>query len=312
MKKILDLVGLANAVTDCIITVTDAELHYAGFKKGAFNRKRHIDLNSFLDFIEEKEKVLVPGGSPANTIRGASNLGLHCGLFGSLGTDLVGKHYIKNLNSIGVDNCFDITSGRSGICYALITPDGERSMMVDMGQAETYGFDISQMNFTKIFHTSGYELLSRPDKVMAAIEYAKSVGAKISFDLAAENVVEVEKKNIDHLINNYIDILFVTEEEAEALVGVEPEKAVQELSKLCEITLFKKGKKGSVVLNKGLSFEIPIYPVKVVNTTGAGDSYAAGFLFGYVQGIHLEACGHLGSQIASKACGQEMPYYLGN
>lgn len=295
----VDLIGLTNAITDVMIEVTDEELGYLGLKKGFYNRKANISYDKFLQFISSKEKMFIPAGSPANVVYGASYLGLYTALIGTIGNDVHGKRYIKSLEEANIIPLLNVIDGPSGICYILVSPDGERSSVVNIGVAEEYSFDLSHLE-AKIFHTSAYELRSNPEKVKEAIHHAKNVGTKTSFDLSDPDLVK--RTSLEEVLNK-IDILFTTEQEATELIGDKPSKALKELSKICPVVIMKKGKKGSVIRQGKTNYNIPVYKIKIVNTNGAGDAYAAGFLFGLVKEHPLEECGHIGSKFAARVCG---------
>jgi len=301
MVKMTDLAALTNAITDIIVEVTDRELNRIGLRKGFYNSKANISYEEFLEMISSKKSVSVPGGSPANVIHGASALSLETALLGTVGNDNYGQEYIKDLEKSNIKPLLNIAEGPSGLCYVLVTPDGEKTSTAKMGVAGRYDFDLGQLKQAKIFHTSGYELMTNPERTMETTDYAKKIGAKISFDLADPNAVERERKNMEELLDN-IDILFATEHEARELTGHGLNKSLDYLSETCTVVAIKKGKHGSVVKQGEESYNIPICDVKVVNTNGAGDAYAAGFLFGYSRGFPLKECGHVGSYFASRVC----------
>jgi sugar/nucleoside kinase (ribokinase family) len=301
MVKMTDLTGLTNAITDILIEVSEEELNQLGFKKGFTNGLDHDTYRKFKTFFLGEKTVIRPGGSPFNVVYSASVLGLETALFGSIGNDFTGLDYISSLHKAGINSLLSISEGKSGICNVLITPDGEKTSFSIIGVAKKFDFDLSKMKETKIFHTSGYELLTNPERTKESIEYAKNIGAKLSFDLADPSVIKYQRKNIENIVEK-TDILFVTEEEAGELTGIYTEESIRLISSICPIIAYKKGKNGSIASNGREQHKIPIYEVKVVNTCGAGDAYAAGFLFGYIKGFSIQKCGYFGSYIASRIC----------
>ncbi len=299
-----DITGLTNALTDVIIRVTDIELQKVGLTKGFFHEKSSFDYEQLLQILVGRKIKTVQGGSPANVIHGAARMGLKTALFGTVGGDDFGKKYVKALQKARVQCLFSWQEGASGMCYTLVTPDGEKTSFARLGVAGMYNPDLERLKETKLFHTSGYELLTNPAWVMDAIEYAKKLKRKVSFDLADPDAIVAQRWNLEDLLEGeQIDILFATEEEAEKLTGYHGVKALRQLS--CPISVLKKGSKGSYVREGGKNYRIPVYKTEVINTNGAGDAYAAGFLFGYLKKFAVEECGRMGSYLASRVCGRE-------
>lgn len=306
MEEKLDLIALGNALTDITVKVKEKELKDLGMKKGDVSGIRRVNSDLFSKIISEKKQEICQAGSSSNTVFNASKLGLKTGLIGSVSYDSIGEFYLETLKKYNIKEIFNITEGKSGICYILVTPDGERTNIPDLGVSGNFNPDYEKLNSleTRIFHTSGYEVASNPDKAKEIINYFKDKGAKISFDLAADSMIRGQRKTIENIVEK-TDILFATEEEAKELTGKTPFKALAELSKICPIVSLKRGKKGSVVKQKNERYKISIYPTKLINTCGAGDAYAAGFLFAYLQKFNLEECGRMASYIASRVCGIE-------
>jgi sugar/nucleoside kinase (ribokinase family) len=137
-----------------------------------------------------------------------------------------------------------------------------------------------------------------------ALEHARAHGVKVSFDVADPWVVRTHRDLMWKVIERYASVVFVNAEEARALCGVEPEEAIFELSERCEVAVVKLGSRGSIVRSRGVTHPIPVYPVKAIDSTGAGDAYAGGFLHGLVRGYDLVRCGHIGSRVAAETVTQ--------
>jgi sugar/nucleoside kinase (ribokinase family) len=135
---------------------------------------------------------------------------------------------------------------------------------------------------------------------MAAASKAKEAGLKIALDLASFNVVEANMDTLNELVDNYVDIVFANEEEAKSFTGLSPEKALQNLASRCEIAVVKIGKEGALIQKGDEKIHVPAIGTEVIDTTGAGDYFAAGFLAGLAKGYNLEQSGKLGSLLASK------------
>ncbi|VVB78012.1 putative sugar kinase [uncultured archaeon] len=308
----LDLIALSNAMTDLTFEITEEELSRLGLKKESYTPLRNLDQKLFSDIIHEKIFKLYPAGSPANVIINTSRLGLKkTGLYATVGNDSFGENYIRTIQQNNITSLINTVDGKSGVCYIMITPDGEKTTTADIGVANQFDFDFSKLKDSRIFHTSGYELVTNPKKTKEAIEYAKKYNVKLSFDLADKAMIQRERSSIEYLLKD-IDILFATESEAEELTGKNPLNALKALSDYSGIVILKKGSQGSVVRRRvghvSEEYRIPIIPVEVKSTCGAGDAYASGFLFAYLIGLPLDECGNMGSEIASRVCASDRPH----
>ncbi|PIN69330.1 hypothetical protein COV93_05930 [Candidatus Woesearchaeota archaeon CG11_big_fil_rev_8_21_14_0_20_43_8] len=300
----MDIAGLSNAMTDVIIEVTENELKDCRLRKGVFNDSAEIDQEQFFDIVQNRPKINIPGGSAANALKSASKLGLDTSLFCTVGDDDYGREYIADLTNSGVKPIFDIQHGPSGLVYLLVTPDHEKSCIAKGGVSGIYGYGLTGLSDARFFHTTGYELLSNPNRTIETIEYARSIGAKVSYDLAAPFAVEARKKDLETLLM-HVDVLFASDDEAESLTNLDYDASLDALTSICPIVIMKFGKNGSIVAKGDQRYKIPIYKVKLVNTNGAGDTYSAGFLYGMIKGKSLEECGHMGSRYASVVCGRK-------
>lgn len=292
------IIALSNALTDIVVNVTEEDLIKFGLIKGCSHYNPRIHLDQFL-----KDGNYIPGGSPANVVAGASYLGAKCGLIGTVGNDYIGKLYREDLKSNGITDYLTTVEGDSGVCYVLVTPDGERTSFTKLGVCGDFHIPFEEIKKYKVFHTSGYELITNPKKTIEALEYAYENEVKISFDVSDSRLV-IENRDMVFDAISFVDILFANEYEAVALTGLEPEKAIEKMGYMCELAVVKLGKDGSLVKGKSL-YEISAYPTNVVDTNGAGDGYAAGFLYEYTRGRSIELCGDSGSRFASKICGKQ-------
>lgn len=295
MKKAI--LGLTNANTDIIGNITEEKLKELGLRKGEANGRPWFNPYDIMNGVKK-----IPGGSPANVVAGASYLGLKgkCGLMGTVGDDEIGRMYIEDVEKNGIINYFSVEKGKSSVCYLFVTPDGERTSVYELGVCGNYEIDFEAIEDFYIFHTAAYESVTNLERAWDAMKYAEEHGVKVSFDLSDPAAVRKYRPMFDDILE-VVDILFANEHEARELTGLEPKEAVEELKEYCEIAIVKMGAKGSYVKGKEL-YKIPKYPCNLVNTTGAGDAYAAGFLYGYVKGFSLERCGHKGSEFAARVC----------
>ena len=298
------IIGLGNALADILTQIeSDEPLGKLGFGRGSMNlvgRDIHEHISELTVGMESK---VVSGGSAANTIRGLARLGIPCSYIGKIGPDTVGDFMRSEMKALGVHPQLIETETPTGRCMVLISPDGERTMATFLGAAvELAHHEITpeMLEGYDILHIEGY-LVQNHDLIREAVRKAKEAGLMISLDMASYNVVEENHPFLTGLVRDYVDLLFANEEEARAFTGREPEEAVREIGAMCEIAVVKTGPKGSLIANAGKITIIEAVPAKVVDTTGAGDLYATGFLYGLSTGLSLRECGEIGSLVAAKA-----------
>lgn len=294
-----DLLVLTNALTDLLRSCAEEEVVRRGLKKG------HAHPNhGYFRSSEVAGTRLVHGGSPGNVAAGAAHLGLQCGMIGAVGTDEVGEAYVRDLEARGIENLLQKVDGASGMCWVLFTPDGERTMAVDLGVSPRFTISPDPFRRYRLFHTSGYELVSNPEATWQAIETARRVGAKFSFDVADAEMVRLRPEDLRRAAG-MADLVFANETEARALTGEEPEESTRKLIGASKTVIVKLGARGAIIASETSTWRIPSQARSVIDTTGAGDAFAAGFLTGYLCGVGPEECGLRGSEFAARICGME-------
>ena len=303
----IEITSLSNLVTDVIINVTDLELNYLGIFNGKYYSTKSIDNNKLNNMLMDRNITICQGGSPANTIFNLNKLGISTAILGSVGNDSHGKKYFNFLEDKGIEYLINQVEGESGVCYVLVDSKGERTNLIKLGITGDFGFEEDCMKESKIFHTSGYEVRTNPERAIQIVNKAKQMGAIFSYDMADQKIVKrLKDQNILENILSKVDILFTTEEETQEYCGNDPIYGLLKLSNNIPIVCLKKGSEGSIVRdNKHHEYQIPIFPTKLVNTCGAGDAYAAGFLYAQIKKLSLFESGQLGSYIASKVCSIE-------
>ena len=248
------------------------------------------------------EKSQSSGGSAANTIHGLANLGAATGYIGKVGNDEFGEFFSNDMKANGIEPFMLKSNTDTGMAVALISPDSERTFATYLGAAvELTDKDLKSDQFKnyKYLHIEGY-LVQNHDLMLKAAKLAKENNLKISIDMASFNVVEDNLEFLKDYVNNYVDIIFANEEEAKAFTGKEPEEALNEIAEQCEIAVVKIGSKGSMVKSDGKTYQVAPFKANSIDTTGAGDLYASGFLYGLVNNLTLDKCGSIGSLCASK------------
>ena len=184
----------------------------------------------------------------------------------------------------------------------MITPEGERTFATFLGAATALKFArIPREAFEsyRLLHVEGY-LVIEPALLEPVLKMARERGLEISYDLASYNVVEANMDQTRYILENYVDIIFANEEEARVFTGMEPLGAIEELARLCKVAIVKTGKNGSMVYDRGEIRQVRALPAEVRDTTGAGDLYAAGFLYGYLSGATPEQCLKMGAMLAKE------------
>ena len=300
MKKIL---GMGNALVDIMIRLEEEEiLGRLELPKGSMQLVDEIRSKTVLSSFEEHPKSFSAGGSAANTIHGLAMLGVPTGYIGVIGEDEIGGSFVRNMIDAGVEPFMIHSSRATGHAIALVTPDSERTFATFLGAAiELTADHIGSFDFSKYdhLHLEGY-LVQNHDLVKTAVQKAKENGMTVSLDLASYNVVEANLDFLKEIIKKYVDIVFANEEEAMAFTGKEPAKAAEEIGKMAKIAVVKTGSKGSLIRSGNEFVEIGIIPVTPVDTTGAGDLYASGFLYGIANEMPLEKCGKIGALLAGR------------
>lgn len=303
------IVGIGSALVDILIHEDDKFIEKTGAGKGGMTLVDSSWIERTLA-MGSGTATIVPGGSACNTIVGIGKLGGQARFVGKCGTDKWGRKYENDLEQQNVDPALLRSDSPTGRVLSIITPDAQRTMFTCLGaSAETRPEEITARSFedAAVVHVEGY-LLFNPDLIQASLDAAKEAGALISMDLASFTVVEQSLVLLEKLVADYVDILIANEDEARAFTGQSDEElALSVLSGKANIAVLKVGPRGSHISNAGETIHIqPMGDGTALDTTGAGDLWAAGFLFGLVNGYPLEKCGQLGS-----ACGYEVCQVVG-
>lgn len=299
MAKIL---GVGNALVDLLITLEDDNLlEDLNLPKGSMTLVDENTKNLIAEKSNKLNKDMASGGSAANTIHGLAKLGVETSFIGTVGNDANGNFFHDDLEESNINPLLYRSKTPTGLASTLISQDSERTFGTFLGAAiELSGSDFTpeQFNGFDVLHVEGY-LVQNHELLETILKYAKQAGLKISVDMASYNVVETNLDFFKDMVDKYVDIVFANEEEAKSFTGLEPEEALHTIAGSAEISVVKVGSKGSMV-KKGESI-IVVEPIQtnVIDTTGAGDAYAAGFLYGYTQNMSLEAAGKIGSLLAS-------------
>ncbi|MGQ8337074.1 adenosine kinase [Sunxiuqinia sp. A32] len=297
------IIGAGSALVDVLIRLKDDSLlEKFGLPKGSMTLV-DADLSAQMKLAAAAlNSSIETGGSAANTARAIAEAGGQCGYLGKISDDEYGRFFKEQFEKIGISNHLYYSCTPTGNATALISPDAERTFGTFLGAAsELTADEISDEIFEnyRILHIEGY-LVFNEDLIEGILKKAKSKGLLVSIDMASFNVVEAKLDFLKRIVKEYVDIVFANEEEAKSFTGLEPMQAVAEIAKQCRIAVVKIGKEGSLIQSAEQFLKVKTPQVKSVDTTGAGDVYAAGFLLGLTKGFSLESCGVLGSLMASK------------
>lgn len=304
-----DVTGIGNALMDILVNVGNDTLLEMNLEKGTRELFDYAEIEEIERKVGKEGVKIAPGGSVANTIYGISKLGGNVVFIGKVGKDTYGAIYEQKMIESGVESKIVKKEGSTGKVITFITPDTERTFAAHLGiscKLEKEELFEDYIKNSKVLHICGYQLENSKLRrtVLHAMDIAKAAGVKISIDLAAPNLVEKNLTDFTGIIKKYAYIVFANEAEARAFTGKKEKEALEKISEMCEIAIVKIGAKGSLVKKGEKVFEIEGIKTNAVDTTGAGDSFAAGFLYGLTQGMPLDKCGKIGSWIAAKVVSQ--------
>ncbi len=310
MTKDIEVLGIGNAIMDIIAPVPDAFLADQNIERGSMtliDEPRALSLNKSLKTTGEIREIA--GGSAANTMVGIAELGVSAGYIGKIGDDGVGRRLAEGYRKAGV--AFATQPTRSGTasarCMIAVTPDGERSMSTFLGANADFGKqDINkrQIARAKTIYLEGYLFDSDEQKAayVKAAEMAQATGGQVALTLSDSFCVGRHRAGFRHLAEHQTDLLFANEEELLALFETDRiDTALDALAGMRPVVCVTRGEKGSVIQTSLRRYHVPAAPIsKIVDTTGAGDQYAAGVLAGRAMGLDWPDAGYLGSIAAAE------------
>jgi sugar/nucleoside kinase (ribokinase family) len=298
MKRIL---GIGNALVDIITQIDDDRiLEKFSLPKGSMTLVDKEKSQAVKSGTRGFKRNLASGGSAANTIHGLAMLKANTGFIGSIGKDETGDFFESDMKKAGVNTILFRRNTITGTAVALISADSERTFATHLGAAVELGANDLNQEFFKpydILYLEGYLIIDK-SLIEKACRIAKENKMEIALDLASYNVVDAKIDDFRDIISKYVDIIFANEEEARSFTGLDPELSLHKLSEQSNIAVVKIGREGSLVKRREEIIKIGSLPVECKDTTGAGDLYAAGFLYGYANDLSLDKCGALGSLLA--------------
>ena len=310
MSQKFKVVGLGNALMDALYRLEDDTLlEEHTLRKGEMHQVDHTRWMEVYDQLVKNKVHLQTGGSCANTIATLGLMGLKVSFCSKVGGDELGEEYKKQLiHACGQHDLLIQADASTGKCLSLISPNAERTMLTDLAvsiQLDSIEHFQQSLQSTEVLYLTGYLMFGKMRaRLYEAIAIAKDAGAKIALDVADPSVVAVCRAEMLEIIKEHVDIVFLNKAEAQALCGGTPESAIEALAAYCSVVVVKLGAEGSLVRMGEEQAYADIFSVEAIDTTGAGDSYAAGFLYAYLQGWPLEVMVRLASRVAAQAVSQ--------
>jgi sugar/nucleoside kinase (ribokinase family) len=302
---------VGNPLIDTIMQVDDAAPKKCGVVAGSMNLV-DSDKAQFFSGYPAKSKKLLPGGSCANTMRGIAilcknNPELGTSFYsGAIGKDKNGEIFSKLMRDLGISTSLAEKEGSTGNSHIFVTPDHERTMFTHLGSSSLFSYediDKEALQSCRFFHFTGYmwDTENQKEALKRGSSYVRSMGGKVSFDIADPFVVRLYREDLITWMPKSIDILFTNLEELSFLTEIQNDRLemLETASMYADIVILKAGAEGCMIRKGGETISIPSFPIIPVDTTGAGDSFAAGFLYGMLKGMSLYECGKIANRIAS-------------
>jgi sugar/nucleoside kinase (ribokinase family) len=305
LARPIDVCGIENAILDLLLLTDEATVASLGLHKGTMRLVETEEQGRILDAVRGLEPEVEAGGSCANVLRVASLIGAVTSYSSAVGVDQNGQAFVDALARCAVRDHVARVEGRTGTSVILVTPDGERTMNTHLGVCREYRpqyVPVEEIRASKVFFTTGY-IFDTPNQIQAiekAFDTARAANARIALDLADRFVMERSRSHLERQLALGIDLLFANAEESRALTGLDPPRAALELSSRVRIASVTDGANGAYIGADGEVQHVPARRVQVVDTTGAGDCFNAGFLRGMVGGLPLYACGELATMLAAE------------
>ena len=301
----IDVCGLGNPLMDILVYIDEEFLQRNGLHKGIMHLIDDEQRSMLLSRIENRDREYQAGGSCPNTIAALSLLGVRGALMGKIGNDEIGDVYKEKIQQKGVLSFLKRIDGATGTSIILITPDKERTMNTHLAACREFTREDLPLHIVKnanIFYFTGYmwDTENQKDATRLAIQVAKESGTKVVFDVADPMAVERYRDDFLVMIERDADIVLANRREAELLTGESIENAIITLNKLCRTAVIKNGDSDTLIGCEGRVCSVPVFKSDVKDTTGAGDNFAAGYLYGLMNCFDVRLCGIAASFVAAK------------
>jgi len=304
MKK-YDIYAIGNPLMDIHIKTQHENLLALNLKKGEMHLIDEDDSTRLLDKVKNNIIKTTPGGSAVNVATAMARLGGVSVFCGAIGYDEHGDSLENSLIKDGIIVNIAKNNKKTGHAITFVTPDSERTFATHLGAAlelKKEHIKEEEIIASKILHIEAYQLEdpNLNEVCIHAMKIAKENNVKVSIDLSDPALIKRNLEDFKKIIRDYADIVFANEEEAKAFTDLEHEEALHKIKEDIEIAVMKLGEKGSIIEYNGNVYRIEAFKANAVDTTGAGDMYAAGFLYGLCKGYDIEKCGKIGSYFGAK------------
>lgn len=304
-EKIIDLLGIGNAITDILVKVDYQFIEKMNLNIGAMQLTNYDTIKETINLF--KDQIVSAGGSVANTISMVANLGNKCAFVGRRKNDNQGKLFSESMSASNIilPNSEVEVGEPSSTCLVMITPNGERTMLTYLGASKNLSMndiDLSLIEKSKIVYLEGY-LFDLPEAKRLFYSLAdkqEELGFEFALSLSDPFCVTRHKEDFLKLLDKKVKIVFSNQDEIETLFSCSVEKALINSSNKILINISTLGEKGSIVCANGNLIKKDSFSVEVKDTTGAGDSFAAGFFHGYINNLSLDKCAEVGNFCASE------------
>jgi len=312
-----DVFGIENPLIDLLVSVPESVLRTLGIEK---DKMYLIDLPRLQGILREVGDRTIhpePGGSCANTLLGMAQLGARTAYCGKAGKDDYGRVYVNKLEEAGVTSFVSTDGHNTGSTVILVTPDAARTMNTYLGACQELkptDIPLDALRRSKRLYLTGYlwDTDGQQQSAWLALMTAREEGIPVAVSLSDPFCVTRHKALFPGLLRDHVDLVFANRDEALMLTGRDDEaRALEDLRDLCKCVVITLGARGAMAMQGSEKVNIPAFPVKAVDTTGAGDAFAAGFLYGQSVGYPLERCGRLGAAFAGRVIEQLGPRLKG-
>lgn len=301
-----DVLTICNPLMDILVDASDDEIIKFHLQKGHMHLMDQHKRNEMLAFFGRREMTVELGGSAMNAVRAMALLKKRAMFVGMISHDEFGEKIKRRMEDLSIHSELHIADKEStGICLVLVTPDGERTMNTYLGASCLFTKEVVPLDDFKdcaVFHVSGYQWLgttAQREAIRLAINRAKANGCLVSFDLADPSAVAVWREEFADVIENDADIVFANREEASMLYHLDTQATAKRIASFGALAAIKLGSEGALLQQGDHMVTVPAEPTKVVDTTGAGDMFAGGLLFGMTSGKNLEVSGKIAALLAS-------------
>ena len=305
-SKMPKIYGIGNPLIDIVISAKDDDVNALGLEKGVMHLVDENRQKEIFEYFKDSVPLYHPGGSAPNTLLACAGLGVSALIAGKIGQDKFGAIYTQQVKEFGAISGLVQGNGPTGSSIVLVTPDGERTMNTHLGMCRDFSkddIDVNQLAAANFFYFTGYmwDTESQKSAIMSAISIAKSNNIKIVFDVADPFVVNRNKDEFLSMIQRDVDLVFANQSELAILFKTDDYKnSADQLGGIVEMAGIKLGKKGSLVVNNREQSILPPRTITAIDSTGAGDMYAAGFLSALSNGYDCYRAGEVGGYLAEE------------